>query len=87
MYRLPNAAGTGISDDYMPHRDCPPPTVPGAAAPAPGELAAQAPACQPGRSYFTSHGSGGHWSRSIFSSGTSRLLTSIITDKTRSSFR
>jgi hypothetical protein len=66
---LMGVTGVGASSYALTSRgECPPPTLPGAAAPIQGELTS--PACQSRRSYFTSHGSGGHWSRSIFSSGT-----------------
>ena len=80
---LMGVTGVGASSYALaPRRDCPPPRVPGAAAPGAREFVAQAPACQPGRSYFTSHGSRGYWSRPIFSSGafeSTRTVTSTAT--------
>jgi len=60
---LMGVTGVGASSyALIPRSDCPPATVPGTAAPV-----ASPTACQPGRSHFTSHGSGGNWSRPIFS--------------------
>ena len=64
---LMGVTGVGASSYALtPRSNCPPPTVTGTAVP--GQPAA-AP-CQPGRSHFTSHGSGGYWSRPIFSGST-----------------